>query len=209
MIRINIKFIYERSWWQNLFLVLVGVFLVSFGSAVNFCAGLGNDPVSVLFNGISSKFGISLGTAANFFNVFFFIVAFIFGKHFLGLGTFLYVLCSGKFIDTFVFVYRSLIPWQNLPVKILSALIGCFVMLFGVVLMVVSTLGVDVWTASAMALSNFFKIDYKKFKIFFDGLVCLLGFILGGTVGVTTLFLVIIGGPFVKVVSKKLEKVFL
>ena len=209
MVRINIKFIYERSWWQNLFLILVGVFLVSFGSAVNFCAGLGNDPVSVLFNGTSSKFGISLGTAANFFNVFSFIVAFIFGKKFLGLGTFLYVICSGKFIDTFVFVYRSLIPWQNLPVKVCSALIGCFVMLLGVVLMVVSTLGVDVWTASAMAISNFFKIDYKKFRILFDALVCFVGFILGGTVGVTTLFLVIIGGPFVKIVSKKLEKVFL
>ena len=209
MIKINVKFIYERSWWQNLLLVSLGVLFLSFGSAINFCAGLGNDPVSVLFDGISFKFHLSLGTAAYLINAIVFLVAFIFGKKHLGIGTLIYVFFTGKLIDSFVSLYKNSIPWQSLPFRALSASVGCFIMLFGVVLMVVSSLGSDVWTAAAMALSDFFKKDYKKLKIISDSSICFLGFVCGGTAGLVTLVLVLSGGPFVKFMSKKLEKIFL
>lgn len=209
MLRINVKLIYERSWLQNLFLVFLGVLLIGTGTALNFCAGLGNDPVSVLFDGVRNKLSVSLGTAAYVINGLVFFITLIFGRKHIGPGTLVYIFLTGKVEDVVVSLYRSFFPSQTLLVSFISSASGSFVMLLGAALMVVSGLGADVWTASAMAFSELMKLDFKKVKVLFDGALCLLGFAFGGTVGIITLLLALFGGPFVKGVSKKMEKILL
>ncbi len=209
MLRINVKLIYERSWLQNFFLVILGVIFIGVGSALNFCAGLGNDPVSVLFDGVRSRFSISLGTAVYVINGLMFFFTLIFGRKHLGVGTLMYIFLTGKVVDIFVFLYHAIFPSPFLLVRTFSSMLGSFVMLFGASLMVVSGLGADVWTASALAFSEALNLDFKKFKVVFDGILCLLGFMFGGTVGVVTLLLAVFGGPFVKFLSRKIEKIFL
>ena len=209
MLRINVKLIYERSWLQNLFLVFLGVLFIGIGTALNFCAGLGNDPVSVLFDGVRNKLSVSLGTAAYAINGFVFLITLIFGRKHIGAGTLVYIFLTGKVEDVVVSLYRLFFPSPTLLVSFISSVSGSFIMLLGAALMVVSGLGADVWTAFAMAFSELVKLDFKKVKVLFDGALCLLGFAFGGTVGIITLLLALFGGPLVKCASKKMERILL
>lgn len=206
MLNTKLKNIRNKKWWINLVLVTIGVFLVAVGSAINFCANLGNDPVSVFFAGVSVKFKISLGMAVFLMNTIAFLVSLIFFRKNIGIGTIMYIFLTGKIVNIIVPIYNSVFNNPNLITRSISALIGCFVMIFGASLMVVSNTGADVWTATAMNIADSINKNFKKVKVVMDCVMCVVGFIFGGKVGIVTIATALFGAPTLKLMVKNIEK---
>lgn len=207
MVNKNLKNFYKSFNWTSIFLSVIGVFLLAIGTAINFCANLGNDAVSVFFAGIRKKFNVSLGIVVYLMNTVAFLISLIFGRKNIGVGTIMYIIFTGRIIDLVVPFYNYLLPEQGLISRMVFAIIGSLVMIFGASLMVFSKAGADVWTAMAITIAEYFDKDFKKIKVTMDCIMCFCGFLLGGKVGVVTIAVSLFGAPLLKMIVKCLKRI--
>ena len=68
--------------------MVLGVFIISIGIALFKESHLGNDPISALNMRIAEIFGIPYGFQNLLCNILFFLIQFIFGRKYIGAGTF-------------------------------------------------------------------------------------------------------------------------
>ncbi len=207
MINKNLKNFCKSFNWTSVFLSVIGVFLLAIGTAINFCADLGNDAVSVFFAGIGKKFNLNLGIAVYLINTVAFFISLIFGRKNIGVGTIMYIIFTGRIIDLVVPFYNYLFPCQGLIFRIIFATLGSLVMIFGASLMVFSKAGADVWTAMAITIAEYFNKDFRKIKVIMDCVMCFCGFLIGGKVGVVTIAVSLLGAPLLKMIVKCLKKI--
>lgn len=83
----------------NLILAIVGIILVGTGVAFNAAAALGNDPIGIVYDGIRNAADLSaeqLGTASNIVNIVLVILVFFLDKHYVNIGTFIYIIPYSK-----------------------------------------------------------------------------------------------------------------
>ena len=120
---------------------LVGIFLVGVGVAFNAQAKLGNDAVGIFYDGMRSLLGLNdvqLGTAANVVNIGITVFLFIFGRKFVNVGTLIYILPYGFFVNIGTWLYQSIFVSDAMPLKILSVVIGCMSICLGVAIFIVT-----------------------------------------------------------------------
>lgn len=190
---------------KKIIIALFADVLVGFAIAFNASAGLGNDPISVLFEGIEHNFTLTLGEATLIMNCIIFAIVLLCGRHYINLGTFLYTLPLGFFVDIGVNVYQ-VIQIPVFPFRILISTIACIMLFLGVAIYIVIDIGVDPWTGLALMLRDRTSVEYKYFRIGIDVSSIVLGFLLGGQVGIVTLVSGLVAGPaiqkFVEILNK-------
>lgn len=183
---------------KKMLFALLGDIILGFGIAFNSCAGLGNDPISVFYSGVSNVLHVNLGLASNIANYAMFVLILIIGRRYINIGTFIYTLPLGSFINLGVSIYDSLIKEQNLMTQVASSIIGCFLLFLGIAIFISVEIGVDPWTGLALILNDVTKKKYMIFKVLIDVLAFALGALMGGKVGVTTVVAALLGGPIIQ-----------
>ena len=71
---------------KSVLIALIGVLLVGVGVAFNNCAGLGNDPVGIVYDGIRNVTGMGaeqLGLASNIVNLSLALLVFFTGRKYI------------------------------------------------------------------------------------------------------------------------------
>ena len=112
----------------------MGIILVGTGVAFNAAAALGNDPVGIVYDGIRSALNLSseqLGMASNIVNIVLVVIIFFWERHYVNIGTFIYIIPYGFVVDLGGRLYHMLFKVQTLPVQIAGAAIGCFLLYMG------------------------------------------------------------------------------
>ena len=89
-----------------------------------------------------------------------------------------------------------------LMVKILGGFTGCLLLYVGVGLYIAMEIGLDPMNGISLLLMEKLKLDYSKTKWLFDGTLTVVGFILGGKLGVITLLTALTGGPGIQMTIK-------
>lgn len=183
---------------KKMIFAFIGDIILGFGIAFNSCAGLGNDPISVFYSGVSNMLHINLGLASNIANYTMFIIVLILGRRYINIGTFIYTLPLGSFINLGIYIYGSLIKEQNLVIQIVSSVVGCLLLFLGIAIFISAEIGVDPWTGLALILSDRTKKKYMVFKVLIDILGFVVGFAMGGKIGITTVIAALLGGPVIQ-----------
>lgn len=196
-------------WTKKSLLIILAVACMGSGIGFNAMTGLGNDPISVLYDGIKNFFHINLGTASMIINLVLLIIIFVFNKKFINIGTIIYVITLGLFIDLGILIYRSFSFPDIMLVKVLTAFIGCFLLFLGIAIFIFVNLGLDTWSGATVLLSENLHISYKITKISMDVTCCIIGVILGGVMGVVTVCAALLGGPVIEIFKKVLDKTLL
>lgn len=189
---------------------IVGILLVGTGVAFNAMAGLGNDPVGVFYDGIRSAMGLTqeqLGMASNVVNVVLVIFLFFAGRRYLNLGTLIYILPYGLCVDVGTFLYGKIFVADALWCQIVACIAGCLLLYTGVAIFIAMDVGLDPMTGTAMVVRDRLHWDYKKAKWLFDGCVTLIGFLLGGKVGIVTILSAVSAGPVIQYIAEKVTGV--
>lgn len=182
---------------------------MGFGIALNAMAGFGNDPISVLYDGIKNFFHINLGIASMTANVVLLVVIFFIDKKYINIGTLLYILALGAFIDLGIAIYKSCNLSEIMFVKILSSCVGCLLLFLGIAMYIFVNIGLDTWSGVTVLTSEKLNISYKFVKISMDAICLIAGWLLGGTVGVVTVIAAVLGGPVIEKFKKLLDKTML
>lgn len=189
--------------------VLIALFadvLIGIAIAFNACTGLGNDPISVLFDGLHNKFNLTLGIATNLANLTVFVIVLIFARRYINIGTFIYTLPLGFFVNIGINLYNFLSVPNTLIFKIIISIIACLMLFFGIALYIVIEIGVDPWTGLALFLTDKTSKQYRLFRVIIDVSALIIGFLFGGKVGATTLFAAFLGGPIIQAFSQFIKK---
>ena len=191
-------------------IAVLGILLVGVGVSFNAMAQLGNDPVGIFYDGIRNALGLSqeqLGLASNIVNIILTIFLFFAGRRYLNLGTLIYILPYGVCVDIGTFLYTKIFVVDALWCQILACITGCLLLYAGVAIFIAMDIGLDPMTGVSMVIRDWLHWDYKKAKWLFDGCMTLLGFLLGGTLGVVTILAALTAGPVIQYIAEKVTGV--
>lgn len=187
----------------------IGVLLVGVGVAFNNCAGLGNDPVGIIYDGIRNVGGMTseqLGMASNIVNVTLMAALFFLARRYVNIGTLVYLLPYGFCVDAGNFLYRSLAHSDGLPARIGFSVAGCLLLYLGVAIYITVDIGVDPFTGVVLWLRDLTKKEYRFVKVGFDITMIILGTVLGGKLGAVTIITALTAGPVIQFFSGILKK---
>lgn len=189
---------------------LVGIFLIGCGVSFNAMAHLGNDCVGIVYDGIRSFASLSqeqLGYVSNFVNLGLIVLLWFIGRRYINVGTLVYILPYGTFVNIGTWIYGILFGGAGLGGRILAATIGCLLLYIGVAIYITMDIGVDPFTGLVMVLKDRTGQEYRKVKVAFDVCMTILGFCLGGKLGIITIITALTAGPGIQFFAEHVKKV--
>jgi hypothetical protein len=197
----------SRVYMRRCLLALIGILFIGVGVAFNAMAGLGNDPVGIFYDGIRNFIGLTqtqLGFASNIVNMGLVVLLLVIGRRYINVGTIIYIIPYGTFISMGTKVYTMIFVGQEIWTRIIASIFGCLFIYVGVAIFIVVDIGLDPMTGLAMIIKEKLKWDFKKSKILFDSCLTLLGFLLGGKIGIITIIAALIAGPSIQYIAEKI-----
>lgn len=154
----------------------------------------GVDTISTLLLGVLNFVEIPFWLASLSFNVVVVIVTYVVDKQELGLGSLINALGIGvalKFLDPMMFEVSSLVPYYS----VLASIFGPLFIGVGGAVYVYSGLGAAALEALTNLIYRKTDLTIKVIRMILDGSLVLSGFLLGGPVGLATIFCVLFIGP--------------
>ncbi|SEF66619.1 Uncharacterized membrane protein YczE [Eubacterium ruminantium] len=181
----------------------------------------GTDPCSVTNLALAAKFGLSLGNLQAIVNTAMFIIVIWRDKKQIGFGTFFNMFLVGYSYNFMGFIMEKAGVDYHFPkIRFGSGFIltdflwcfgACIILLILFVVFASIYMSVELGTAPYDALSVIIANSQKRFsfrviRIFWDGCFAVIGFLLGGTVGLVTILMVFTIGPMVAWTGKKIKR---
>lgn len=186
---------------------LLGCFIIQIGVACFINANTGGDSSVVLIQGISNALNITVGVANFIFMFFALSILLVFARNKISLGTFLAAFGSGIFLDMANIFIKNL-SIESLPfwIRILIVPVSCVIIAIGFSIQKTANLGVAPHDEIPFLISDFTKIQYKWVRIALDVSYLLIGFLLGGVLGLGTIVATMCIGPSIQFFLPKIEK---
>lgn len=206
------RFDFPRITPKKLLLSIIGIALVCIGVAFNNNTMFGNDPVGIVYDGIRSTLHYTqaeLGVVSNFINIGLILLLLIFGRRYVNIGTFLYLIPYGLIVSFGSHLYQYLFDNDLLFHRILGGLIGCTLYYIGISLFVASNIGVDPFTGLMLTIRDKTKWSLRRAKITMDICLIVIGILLGGKFGIITILTALTTGPAIQYLSHLFEEKFL
>lgn len=202
---------------KRLILFFVGMSVIQFGVALFLKTNIGSDTFTVFTQGLSivlnktglkdlsivhaiaGKAEVTPGVANMIILIVLFTIIILVDRKHIKIGTLICVVGVGPIIDLGVKVV-SYFPVEsyNYFVRMLLVLAGCFIIAVGFSIISASDIGVAPNDIVPFIIKDKLNFQYRWIRICFDATFLIIGFILGGTVGVGTIIAMLATGPFIQ-----------
>ncbi|HKM34338.1 MAG TPA: hypothetical protein VJY54_06315 [Lachnospiraceae bacterium] len=185
----------------------VGLALIQLAVAAYLQIGIGSDSFTVFLQGVSKLFQLNVGLTNGLITFVLLIIVYIMDKKQFQIGMVLSVATAGLLLNAMTWFLNVILP-ANLPMWILCAefAFACVLVAIGFPLMKSAELGVAPNDALYLAISNRTGKSYGMVRVIVDAIFLVVGFFLGGVVGVGTVVCVIALGPMVQFVMNHMIK---
>ena len=192
------------------FLIILAGLCIGVGVGVILYANVGGDTITVFQDGMHNVLSISYGQASLLYNAVLIVLALIFSKNNFGAGTIVTALITGLMIDISNNFLVSLNLELDFIMKLMVFFIGLSIYTFGLALLIKCKLGMNALDSLIYRLVDMIHIEYKWIRIVADLILTILGFIMGGVVGIGILVSILCTGMmidlFTKIGGKQNEK---
>jgi len=180
--------------------LFVGLFLVALGVVFMLNSNMGMNPWGILTTGLSDLTGITYGRLTQIIG--FVIVMFtLILKIYPGVGTILNMLSIGSLIDWIMF--KNIVPVQeNLLLQILSLMGGMLVFYMGIYLYLSCGLGAGPKDGLMLGFMKLTGLKAGEIRPKIEFSVVGVGLLLGGPLGIGTLFIATFGGKCLECIFK-------
>lgn len=196
--------------FSGIMVALAGVFFIGVGVAFNNCAGLGNDSVGIVYDGIRTSLGISqaqLGQVSNAVNGGLLALLLFTGRKYVSVGTLVYFVPYGMCINIGNKLYEILVKAEGPGTQIAFSAVGCFLLYLGVAMFITMDIGVDPFTGVVLLLAEKTGKEFRTVKMIFDFAMIILGWSLGGKAGMVTIITALTAGPCIQYFAGILRKI--
>lgn len=194
----------KRELFIRVFLSIVGVFTIALGAAILNVGNVGVDAFTASNISIGKLLGLSLGTYQILINCILLVLVLIFGKKYIGIGTFISMVAIGFFIDTFSKIMSGLMHFHlNIFLQIIFLISGTLVFTFGIACYITANIGIAPYDAVTLVIQDRTKIKYKYIRISQDLIFMFSSLVLMGPVGVGTIVNAFFNGPLIEFWNNK------
>ena len=170
---------------------LLGCILFSFGATLFITSNLGTDPLDVLAIGMRESFGWLIGTTQSAFAILCLLIWSILNKFkFPPLSPFLTFFICGYLIDLFLY----LLDHKHIIHPFLEMLIGVVLCTQASALIIMSGFGIRAMDLVAISLNKITDKPFWLYKGILEVLLLVSGYLLGGIVGIGTIFFLVFVG---------------
>lgn len=193
---------------KKLIFFFLGVWIIQTGVAIFIGTKIGSDPFTVFTQGISNVINITPGKANMLITFTFLVIILLFSRTSINIGTVLAMISAGPFIDLMLKIFENInFDSYNIIIKMLFLVLSCVIIAIGFSLLKATDLGVAPNDVIPFILSDNIKIQYRFVRIGLDVTFVVVGFLLGGVIGVGTIIAALLTGPLIQFFMPKLEKV--
>ena len=187
-------------------LIVIGVCVAVFKTV-----GFGTDPCSTFTLGVSARTGISFGTCQLAFNLLMFLPVIRLDLSRIGVGTVANMVGVGYMADFTMWLMSPHIPPEGLSmtVRIVLFAVSMAAFLIAAAFYMVVDLGVAPYDAIPQLIAaRTNRLSARAIRMLWDISILSLGFLLGSTVGLTTLITGFCLGPAIAFVSDRVKSWF-
>ena len=184
-------------------LIVIGVCVAVFKTV-----GFGTDPCSTFTLGVSARTGISFGTCQLVFNLLMFLPVIRLDLSRIGVGTVANMVGVGYMADFTMWLMSPHIPPEGLSmtVRIVLFAVSMAAFLIAAAFYMVVDLGVAPYDAIPQLIAaHTSRLSARAIRMLWDISILSLGFLLGSTVGLTTLITGFCLGPAIAFVSSRVR----
>ncbi len=200
----------NRNYAARVSMAVIGILFTGIGIAFNAGAALGNDPIGILYDGLRNILGLSgaqMGTASNIVNITFAAIVLVLNRKYINIGTLIYVLPYGTVVNFGSSLYNALFTNASLLTRIGSAVLGCGILYLGIAMFIVADIGLDPFTGFVMAICDKIHKEYRSVKVVFDFCCIVIGFVLGGKLGMITIITASLAGPLIQILTNLIRHI--
>lgn len=186
-----------KSFFSRLIRLIFGLFLYALGIMLTIYANIGYAPWDVFHVGVSNTFGVSLGKVSILTGLAIVLLTILMGEKF-GLGTILNMILIGVFID-WIIVLGFIPQSTHLLSGILMLVGGLAIIAFATYFYISSGFGTGPRDGLMVALSRKLNLSVGACRSIIELTVMILGYFLGGMVGVGTVLCVFLIGFIIQI----------
>ena len=174
---------------------IIATLLMGVGISLFVSCQLGSDPVTVFLDGFNKTTGISIGITDQFLNLCTLVLGIILNRKLIGISSIVNVLVLGMCIDIPTAIFIPLhISEQSLLIRILVLIIAQICLGTSFAWMQTFKSGMNPIDAIFFRIINRFNCRYFTIRVIYDGLYLLIGYILGGVIGIGTILSIVTNG---------------
>lgn len=194
----------SKSLIKKYIVYTLGVLILGAGIAISDASLLGTDSLSVFINAITKITGIRMGVINGFVCAGQILVGYLFDRKDVTLATLISLFASSIGIDLMALILPSN---PSTVLRVILMILGILVYTFGTALSEYPQCGYNTYDCLIFALANVFHIDnYAHIRWCVDGSFLVVGFLLGGTVGICTVLVFVTAGKLVEFYLGKLKQ---
>ncbi len=184
----------------RLAMTICGVMLCAIAVGFFKCSLFGVDPFQCFAQGSWARFagGLSYGTYYLGISLVLLVIDLFLDKHYIGVATFINMFLTGYVVDFSVAMINRMLPGPSLGVRVVLLIFGVVVMCFAASLYMTSDLGVSVYDAIPIVISNRSGKPFKFCRIGCDLICVMVGTVCGLLPGVGTLVTAFFMGPLIE-----------
>ncbi len=184
-------------------ILMIGLTIAHLGVTLFILADLGSDPFNVLVQGIfrtvSKIVDWSFITHGRVHIVICFIIILallVVDKSYVKIGTVLCMIFGGPIIDMFTVVLAPIFAiTDSLVFKIVMLALGCVILAYGMTIVIKSDAGTGPNDLVSVVISDKTKKKFSIVRIIVDVSFVVVGFVLGGSLGIGTIICAFCVGP--------------
>ena len=163
---------------------VLGVIVCAISVGLFKTATLGVDPFQSLMAGMNEVVPLSFGTMYTLASICLLLFSLIVDRHRIGIATFIDLVLVGYIVDFSHHFLQGMFPAPSLPARVVMLLIAVILMCFASAFYFTADLGVSVYDAVALILSENWKVGPFKYIRIVTDLICVAGgvvlYLLGG-----------------------------
>lgn len=183
----------------RLLILFAGLVIAHLGVSLFLLADLGSDPFNVMIQGLSRRMDIgfmSHGNTHMAVSILIIIVLLFVDNSYIKIGTLICMFCGGPIIDLFNLMLGNLItPESHMAVRIICNALGCVILACGMSVVIKSEAGTGPNDLVGVVISDKLHKRFSIVRMCVDGGFLLLGWLLGGAVGIGTIICLFLVGP--------------
>lgn len=192
---------------KSYLMILVAVVLTGLGADLFVYAGLGSDTITVFIDGLHKTFNISLGTGSRIYNLIVIIIALICSRKNIGVGTILYCFTTGFAMDFFSLLLVPLnLDNTSIILRLLCVILGQLLLCLAYAILIKYRKGMGPLDAVSYAIVDKTKIPFKYIRTIADIILLVVGYLLGGVVGIGSIIAMFTTGYCTDFILKRLIK---
>ena len=166
-------------------------------------SNLGTDPFQVLVAGLDAVTPLPFGVTYAAICAILLIAMFFLGRRYIGVGTLLNLFFLGYIVEFSQGILNRLLPAPSLLIRLLLLLAAVVILCYASALYITADLGVSTYDVWALLLAEKTRGPFRLIRIGTDLVCVIVGWLLGGTVGVGTLVTAFCMGPLIDFFNRK------